>query len=863
MKKLVLVNLLLIVAFTFCKAKPKDPSPYIGMPIGGIGAGQVYLGGDGQLWYWDIFNKQRIQPGGPGDKFYINPMVQDRLFEQGFAIRMDHAITPIIKPLSRGGFSSIEFEGEYPVGKVSYQEEDFPIEVELMAYSPFIPTDHKNSSYPAVIMEFTLKNNGIEPHEVELLGWLQNMANYYSSSAEGSHINQIKAEDGLLQLYNFSEGTALSELHDYGNMTLSLMSPSTSAWSTAQAPQDIINNLDGVVGTDKMEARSTLGDGITGALGEKIKLYPGDQKTVSFMISWYFPNLHAKESGFHNIRNRENLRYGYSARFPSSKAVARHIHEHQADLLESTKKWNRTWYKSSLPKWFLNRTFVNTSILATTSCYLLDDITDDPHNEGRFYAMEGVYLGHGTCTHVYHYEQAMGRVFPHMAKQLREQIDFGLSFDPKGIIGYRGELSHLGHHDGRGYAVDGQAGTIMRAYREHLMSDNREFLEKNWSKIKASIQYMIDHDSTGGKPLDGVLEGAQYNTLDREWFGKIAWTSTLYNAALRVGEALAGEMGDKSFEKVCREISEQGKKNLVSELFNGEYFANILDPDNPVSPNSGDGCHIDQVLGQSWAMQVGLPRILPKDETVEALQSIYKYNYQPDVGKYLSQAKIKPVRYYALPGEAGTVMTSFPRGGEEAAPGQVRNDWENLVVGYFSESMTGFTYQAAAHMIGEGLVQEGLELIKAIEDRYSPDKRNPYNEVEYGNHYTRAMSSYGAFINASGFYYHGPKGIIGFDPKIQPENFAAAFIAAEGWGNYEQRQGDGQFIAKLRLNHGKLDLSTFKLNKAHFNQTAMTVKRNGKPVVFKLNVEDQELRLDFKEKLALREGDEIVIESKQ
>ena len=91
------------------------------MPVGGIGSGQVYLGGDGQLWYWDIANIRRINPGGPGDKFYINPMVQDKQLGQGFAIRVKNKITPFVKSLRIGGFSDIQFNGQYPIGNVSYK----------------------------------------------------------------------------------------------------------------------------------------------------------------------------------------------------------------------------------------------------------------------------------------------------------------------------------------------------------------------------------------------------------------------------------------------------------------------------------------------------------------------------------------------------------------------------------------------------------------------------------------------------------------------------------------------------------------------------------------------------------------------
>ncbi|MDN5202192.1 GH116 family glycosyl-hydrolase [Fulvivirgaceae bacterium BMA10] len=836
---------------------------YIGMPIGGITSGQVYLGGDGQLWYWDIFNIQRIQPGGPGDKFYLNPMVQDHRFEQGFAVRvkklLPNTITSSVKPLRTGGYSNINFRGEYPIGKVSYEEPGFPISVKLNAYTPFVPTDHGSSDFPAIVMEYTLTNDSDKEVSAELLGWLQNMANYQTAQkAKGKHKNTIVKSEGALQLVLSSEVNDESQdLPDYGNMTLTLVE-GENGWSTPKTQNDIDYNIPEINYSEHHEATANLGSRLTGTIGKEILLQAGESKTLTFIISWYFPNVHRAESGFHHLKNRENLRHYYSKKFSSSADVTNEIIANRDKYLAITKLWNKTWYDSSLPYWFLDRAFVNTSTLATTSCYRLNDLTDDPDNEGRFYAMEGVYLGHGTCTHVFHYEQALGRVFPGLARQLRTQIDYGLSFKETGIISYRGELSSLGQHDGRGYAVDGHAGTILRAYREHTTAPDYDYLKAHWPKIKKSIAYMIAHDSEKTGQPDGVLEGAQYNTLDRMWYGKIAWTSSMYNAALRAGVAMANEMGDRAFAKKCSKIAALGKSNITKELFNGEYFFNTLDPENPVPPNSYLGCHIDQVLGQSWAIQAGLPRVLPKDETKKALGSIFRYNFHKDLGPYLDTATIKNVRFYALPGEGGTVMCSFPKGGAEKAPGKIRNDWEKLAVGYFSESMTGFTYQAAAHMIAEGLVDEGMTMIKAIHDRYAPEKRNPYNEVEYGNHYTRAMSSFGAFVAASGFTLNEPKGEIGFDPKINPDDFKSAFISGRSWGAFSQKRADKMQTNGLSINYGSLKLSKITLRCDGEQKYSVTLQVNGKEIDSRVRITDNQYEITWKG-TDLKAGDELKI----
>ncbi|MHC4111094.1 MAG: GH116 family glycosyl-hydrolase, partial [Planctomycetota bacterium] len=174
---------------------------YIGMPVGGIAAGQLFLGADGKLWYWDIFNNKTSRDVR-GVQAYQYPYKRSspddkarNYIQQGFAIRTNqagqiktwsldrdtfsdikfHAQYPIwyVNYEDGNGFSDIKFRGQYPIAYVNYEDRDCPVTIELEAFSPFTPLDLKNSTYPATIFNFTIVNNSKHPVKARLAGWLQ------------------------------------------------------------------------------------------------------------------------------------------------------------------------------------------------------------------------------------------------------------------------------------------------------------------------------------------------------------------------------------------------------------------------------------------------------------------------------------------------------------------------------------------------------------------------------------------------------------------------------------------------------------------------------------------------------------------
>jgi uncharacterized protein (DUF608 family) len=779
--------------------KSKNELNFIGMPVGGINTGTVYLGGDGRLWLWDIFNSQQegIDPKSVdwgtelhvGKKVrsrdgsaYVQPARDIRPMEQGFAFKIQVGKQTYLKKMIADDWDEIVFEATYPMASIRYISKELPLEITANVYSPFIPLDEKSSGLPCTIYSFSIKNNSQMPVSVSILGWLENKVSIRSAGSKDIRRNEVLAEGKLKTVQgSINLNGSLLQLQDpdFGTLGIASLGGDSKAITDLQFPITLASFAQ----QNEKFTEKTIDQQLIAAVRAVYQIKPGATIEAHFSIAWHFANLKLNQA------IQDKGRY-YANWFSSASEVLTYVHQNFSSLSNTSKLWKNTWFDSSLPWWFLERTFSNISTLATTTAHRF--------RSGRFYAWEGVGCCEGTCTHVWQYAQAVGRIFPGIERDTRQRIDLGLSLQPDGMIWYRGEVVKTA-------AIDGQAGTILRIYREHQMSVDKKFLNKNWDKIKLATEWVIRQD----KNQDGMEDTPIENTLDAVWDGEIAWLVGLCIAAVKAAGAMAAEMKDSEFEKICNEYVIKGSRNMEEKLFNGEYF--IHRPDEIKGREklgSYNTCHIDQVYGQSWSHQVALGRIIDKEKTLKALQSLWKYNFTPDVGPYIKERT--GGRPYALAGEGGLVMNTNPK--NETRPYGDNITWQ---LGYFHECMSGFEHQVASHMMAEGMTDEAMVITRMIHDRYHAAKRNPFNEIECSDHYARAMASYGTFITACGFEYHGPNGHMAFNPKLNPEKFKAPFTSAAAWGCYEQERGSQKLQASLLVQYGELSLNSFSLHALH------------------------------------------------
>jgi uncharacterized protein (DUF608 family) len=610
----------------------------------------------------------------------------------------------------------------------------------------------------------------LEPHNWhvgDLLGSEARIEIVDDESGGWGHVNvdRIEFRDSPMR----RDPGPLERWPDYGSLCLAVMGEGSCRPSVPPGPMPATL----LAGDDDTPAKS-FGEPLRGAVGRALTLGPGEEESATFVLSWWMPNMYRDDR---LVGNR------YASRFDGAGAVAEYVARDFDRLADRTRLWHRTYYESTLPRWLLDRLHATVANLATTTCQWW--------RNGRLWAWEGAGCCHGTCGHVWNYEHALARLFPELERSVREMQDFapGIGFHPDtGAIGFRGEDWTL-------WAGDAQGGYVLKAFREHLISTDDGFLRRNWPAIRMATRFLIEQDADA----DGLIEGSQHQTYDENYFGANTMVGALYLGALRAAEEMATAVGDTAFATVCRRVFEAGRRRSVETLFNGEYFVQNVDLEAHPDWQYGDGCLADHMFGQGWAHQVGLGYLYPAATVVSSLRSIWKYNWAPDVGP--QNKAHEPERWFAFPGEAGLFTCTWPRS-RHLGPRSTR---------YRDEIWTGIEYQVAGHMAWEGMVTEALAICRGVHDRYHPSKHNPWNEIECGDHYARALASWGVLIALSGFELDGPGRRIGFAPRLTPDDFRCAFTAAEGWGSLSQRRAGRAQTNEIEVRWGRLGIRSVSL----------------------------------------------------
>jgi uncharacterized protein (DUF608 family) len=423
----------------------------VAMPMGGIGAGQIAIAGDGSLRQWQIFNIPNHKAMIPdsffavwaqsgGGKPVAKVLQSGALYDQEFGpvpSVSDYIVPEECKRLlsTLPGVAETEFVGEYPIAEVAYKDAALPIEVSLEALSPFVPLNSKDSGLPAIIFNFRVKNPGTSAVKVSIAATLQNAVGYdgkgeahgTSFSGYGGNVNELVLDDNYTAIR--MENACLPDGHAT-NGTMALVTPSEdatflTAWDDLDAFWSDFS-ADGTLASTKNATPSEKGKTHNAALAVSVELAPGEEKTVTFIYAWHFPNHYVNwPQDWLGVPDKKSLLWmgnAYGAWSGDVLGAVDYIMENLDRLSSETRLFREIFFDSPLPYWFLDCVSSQVSTIRSPTCLWNED--------GTFHAFEGCH-GASTwepnggccplnCTHVWNYEMTLSRLFPDLERTMRE-----------------------------------------------------------------------------------------------------------------------------------------------------------------------------------------------------------------------------------------------------------------------------------------------------------------------------------------------------------------------------------------------------------------------------------------------------------
>jgi uncharacterized protein (DUF608 family) len=815
-----------------------------GAALGGIGTGFVEVRADGCFYEWQIFNsgswaqnaRSTTAPPAPGPQ-YLRFLLHVRKASSAvhevrrLYLRSDEYEVyslPYVQDVE-----SIDYDAWYPMTSLRYNDPTLPVRVSAQVFSPFIPGNARDSGTPGFHVAFTVENTSDEAVEVSLAGFMGNplasalpqrrLTNTISKDAATTSLlfetaaqsdfpsgigslcfsvtgGEQSCINGTFHEYavpgycrwrthrvNFMVLDVLQEFLTAGRLpdtkgatdpSLGLPTESEIDALSGAALQSKIKELcadallarvfadaraadpDGGESADRIllkEVRANLldKDGAprlnwgTGALASSVKLAPRQKAEIRFTLSWFFPH--------HLSTDGHEMGHMYSNWFSDAAQVNRFLCAEYPRHRVATETFARTLADTSCgdPLAFAWSSQLSTLVVNTWWT-----------KDGGYAVWEGLgCCGLSTTDVDYQGSFPIVALFP----------DLKLS-QMKRIIAHQNDLGQVPHNFAgdldrvdKGFKrVDMNPQFVMMVCRDYLWTGDREYLAALWPHVVRAMDFTESLDTNGDGLPDRDTGLQTYDAWGMR--GTPSYIASLWIGGLRAVVRIAADAGKPGDEKRWAELLVKASASYDRMLFNGEFYSLWVD-----GKTRDELCMTDQVSGEWFSHLIGLPTTISRQNLNQAVGSIIQHNFNAEIGLRNATA---------------------PRGGLgqlAVANGQAGGTW------------SGIEFAFASLLMDHGHYQEGAKIVDAIHRRYMRAGQ-PWNHVECGGHYSRAMSSWATLLAATGFKPDVPHQTLTVAPTA-PGDFRAPWATASGFGTISRA---GRTLS-IHCAHGTLGLRTLKL----------------------------------------------------
>jgi len=646
-----------------------DDGYWQGAPVGGFGAGTFSRSFRGDFSRWHI--KAGVHKYAP---VYAN---QFAMFQQaegdpnGIArvLMSDHPRNGELSswqwdyPVGAGEYGAL-----YPKAWYDYRWEKFPAHVVLEQFSPVLPDNYKESSYPVAVYRWHAENPTNRSVTVSVLlswtnmeGWFRTYTHDFQGALNQGNQNHFRnesiAQSQQMMGIVFDRAQAGQSPNEWdGEFSIATIeSPGVEVtYQTEFFADGDGKALWAPFSKDGRLANSdtswvSASEKLAGAIAIRFTLKPGEKKIVPMVIAWDFPVVEFGQG------RRWSRRYTdfYGTNGHNSWTIARDGLKHAEEWSEAIDAWQAPYIADeSKPAWYRGMLFNELYALTDGGTFWGHEAGSDKQLPAKFALLECFdYAYYGTLDVRFYASLPLLKFWPAIDKQVlrefaatvpREYPEFGLwvwKTQQTGVPVLHkrkkiGAVPHdLGVPEGDPFVSVNEPGWqdtndwkdlnskfVLMVYRDYVLTGKQDkvFLRDMWLAVQAAIAYLQQFDHGSGIPENSGYPDQTYDS----WVvhGVSAYCGSLWLGALRASEEMAKVLNENAAAERYHDLFLKARKSYIDKLWNGEYFR--YDTESEYR----DAIQADQLAGQWYANMTGLGDLVPKEMQISALKKIYATN---------------------------------------------------------------------------------------------------------------------------------------------------------------------------------------------------------------------------------------------